>query len=102
MASTAKQADKIVAAIKAHVGKKKEYPKWYAGKTGDLDQRLFQVHHVKKNDRSTYVHRQATSGKQASKAENLLLKAGFKGHSGGPNDCEYVYAYRITPTTSEG
>lgn len=99
MAST---ADVIVAAIKAYVGKKREYREWYVGIAEKPKRRLFDEHGVTEENGESFRMR-ATDVEEARRAEKTLIAAGFQGHpGGGTDDSTAVYAYRITPTTSQG
>lgn len=97
MASTAAE---IVAGIKQYVGKR-GYENWYAGIAEKPKKRLFDRHRVTKEN-GLWIHKRATSVAEARTAEKMLIDEGFQGGSGGgTDDSTAVYAYRITPTTSE-
>ncbi len=84
--------------------KDEHYEEYYVGITANPEKRLESEHKVdmNKDHRDSYIFKKAKSAKSARKAECQLLEKGFKGGSGGgKKNAKYVYAYRITSTTSQ-
>jgi hypothetical protein len=71
----------------------------YAGTTDDVQSRL-KAHEDLKTDRYAWVA--CSSKKIAQNAEEVLHDLGYQGALGdGNDDCVFVYAYVITPVTTE-
>jgi hypothetical protein len=95
-------AQKIIADIDAHMqARGGTNSDWYVGIAADPRERLFVAHCVdEKND--VWIFRQADSHTIARAVEKAYHAVGCKGsHGGGDDTTTFVYAYRITPSTSE-
>lgn len=99
---TTKTAQSIYDEMVAHIEKEGGLAStWYAGITGDIEQRLFSDHNVPKRDH-WYIYREASSAKSARSIESALIRYGCDGGSGGGDDDSVcVYAYKKTGTTAE-
>jgi hypothetical protein len=96
-------ATQIVADINSHIisSGSQYYNEWYCGITSNIEQRLFGDHNVQRHG-AWWIHRCAVSDEEARQAEATMLEKGCKGGGGGGDeDSVFVYAYKITPTTTE-
>lgn len=95
-------AQQIIADIEAHIRQSGHaYAKWYAGITGDIEDRLFGDHAVPRKNH-WWIHRQADSSAVARDIEDYFLRQGCQGGGGGgDNSARYVYAYVVTADTRE-
>lgn len=94
-------AQAVVDEISSHVLKQGgPTSAWYAGITGDVEQRVFGDHQVPRKD-YWRIHRKAISSEAARAAEKALLDWGCDGGGGGGNDdAVYVYAYLKSAATT--
>lgn len=90
----AQSAQTVVDEISAHILKQGgPVASWYAGITGDLEQRVFTDHQVPEKNHWR-VHRKAMSSGAARAAEKALIDWGCDGGGGGGDDTAvFVYAY---------
>jgi len=96
------KVNQIISEIDAHINKRGGgYSGWYCGVAADPKQRLFNDHNVDK-DKGAWIYRDATTDTAARSIEDYFLKKGCKGgDGGGDHKSKYVYAYKITSSTSE-
>lgn len=95
--------DEIIKRFDEHLGKsgKRYYSEFYIGISNDAPKRLFEQHHVDK-DNSWWIYTTAESSQIARKVERHYLDLGMRGGSGGGDEgSNMVYCYVVTPTTSE-
>lgn len=77
------------------------YSAWYCGIASSPRNRLFSDHQVAENG-GAWIYRDCGTDTVARRVEDRFLGAGCKGGGGGGDrGTRYVYAYKITPTTSE-
>ena len=97
----AQDAQTIVNEIGAHIQKQGgALSTWYAGITGDVNERLFGTHGVPRKGH-WYAYRRAVSANAARSAEKALLDWGCDGGTGGgDNGTIYVYAYLKASVTN--
>ena len=96
-------SEDIVNKFDEHLRKsgKRYYSEFYIGITQDAIKRLFEEHHVDK-DNSWWIYTTAISSEDARKAEKHYLDLGMRGGTGGGDDnSNMVYCYVVTPTTTE-
>jgi hypothetical protein len=75
--------------------------RWYVGVTSDIEGRLFGYHKVTR-PHGWWIFRKCLNASEARDLEAAYHQAGCQGASGGgDNDCVYIYAYVITPSTVE-
>lgn len=95
--------DKIVNEIDEHLRKsgKRYYSEFYIGVSQNAVKRLFEEHHVDKEN-SWWIYRTAISSEVARQVEKHFLDLGMRGGIGGGDDkSNMVYCYVVTPTTTE-
>lgn len=95
--------DEIIKRFDEHLGKsgKRYYSEFYVGISQDAPKRLFEQHHVDK-DNSWWIYATAESHEIARKVEKHYLDLGMRGGPGGGDESsKMVYCYVVTPTTSE-
>ena len=99
---TAKTAQSIYDEMVAHIeGEGRRASTWYAGITGNIEQRLFGDHRVPRKDH-WYIYREANSAQSARSIESALTRYGCDGGGGGGDeDSVWVYAYKKTGETFE-
>ena len=99
---TTKTAQSIYSEIVAHIEEEGGHAStWYAGITGNIEQRLFRDHNVPKAGH-WYITREARSAQSARNIEIALIRYGCDGGSGGgDDDSVFVYAYKKTGATVE-
>lgn len=96
--------EQIIADIKDHASNSGAQ-KWsdiYVGISKDPRDRLFNGHGVPEKD-YWWIYRQAISAGNAREVEAYFINSlGAKGGGGGGDDtADFVYAYKIGPTTRE-
>jgi len=75
--------------------------RWYVGVTSDIEERLFGYHNVVRNG-GKWAHGRCLSSAEARDLEAAYHRAGCQGAGGGgDHGCVYIYAYVVTPTTTE-
>ena len=97
------EGKKIIADIKDYIIEcGGSYSDWYAGITGDIDQRLFVEHNVKKKG-GAWIFFKASSSVIARKIEKYFIDncKTKGGPGGGDDDSVNIYAYKITKYTVE-
>lgn len=95
--------DEIIKRFDEHLGKsgKRYYSEFYIGISNDAAKRLFEQHHVDK-DNSWWIYTTAESSQVARNVEKHYLDLGMRGGTGGGDEnSDMVYCYVVTPTTSE-
>ena len=99
MASTSAQA--VFDEIAEHISKQGgPAASWYAGVTGDPQQRVFRDHGVPRENH-WWIHRSAASSEAARAVEKALIDLGCDGGGGGgDNSAVHVYAYLKSQKTS--
>lgn len=93
----------IVSEIDNHLTNsgRRYYSDFYVGITNDVERRMFQEHHVSK-DNSWWIYRTAINSDVARKVEQHYLDKGMRGGNGGGDDSStVVYCYAVGPTTIE-
>lgn len=75
---------------------------WYAGIASYPTQRLFHEHNVNR-DSDIYIYDNAATEENARSVENYLIETlGTQGGAGGGDSKTiWVYAYKITPSTTQ-
>lgn len=95
--------DQLVEEINEHLKccGKRYYSELYIGVSADANKRLFEQHHVDK-DNSWWIYSTAESAEVARKVEKHFLELGMRGGTGGGDEnSNMVYCYVVTPTTTE-
>ncbi|MBQ2376083.1 MAG: hypothetical protein II298_05370 [Bacteroidales bacterium] len=95
--------DEIIKQINEHLEKsgKRYYSEFYIGVSQDAVKRLFEEHHVDKEN-SWWIYTTAKSSEEAREVEKHYLDLGMRGGTGGgDNKSKMVYCYVVTPTTTE-
>ena len=95
--------DKIVEKFNDHLSKsgKRYYSEFYIGISQNAQRRLFEEHHVDKEN-SWWIYTTAETSEIARAVEKHYLKLGMRGGSGGGDEnSNMVYCYVVTPTTTE-
>ena len=95
--------DEIVKKIDEHLRKsgKRYYSEFYIGVSQNAVKRLFEEHHVDKEN-SWWIYTTATSSEVARQVEKHYLDLGMRGGTGGGDDkSKMVYCYVVTSTTTE-
>ena len=70
------------------------YPSWYVGIASDPEDRLFNDHHVRKEE-DAWIYRTASTSEVARRIERHFLNLGCDGGSGGGDwQTRAVYAYK--------
>lgn len=95
----------IVSKINEHLSKsgKRYYSEFYIGVSKDAIKRLFEEHHVDKEN-SWWIYTTAISSEVARQVEKHFIDLGMRGGTGDENENEnsnMVYCYVVTPTTTE-
>ena len=92
----------IVSDIKKYVdGWGGNYGEWYIGIASDPRTRLFNDHAVQEKG-GAWIYRDCASSKIAREVEDHFIALGMKGGPGGGDaTTKFVYAYKITPNTTE-
>lgn len=93
----------IITKFNEHLKKsgKKYYSDFYIGISNDAESRLFNQHHVSR-DNSWWIYTTASSEKDARDVEKFFLDKGMRGGTGEEtSNSKMVYCYAITPTTTE-
>jgi len=93
----------IIDKIDEHLRKsgKRYYSEFYIGVSQNAVKRLFEEHHVDKEN-SWWIYSTAISSKDARQVEKYYLDLGMRGDTGGGDDkSNMVYCYVVTPTTTE-
>lgn len=99
----AKNSSQIIKDFKDHlkISGKRYYSDFYVGISKNAQKRLFDEHHVDK-DNSWWIFRTATTSKDARDVEKHFIELGMRGGTGGGDDtANMIYCYAITPTTTE-
>lgn len=95
--------DQIVTAIDEHLQKsgKRYYSEFYIGVASNASKKLFEEHHVNKEN-SWWIFRTASTPAIANKVKEHYLNLGMRGRNGENNsDAMMVYCYAVTLTTTE-
>ena len=95
--------DEIVNKIDEHLSKsgKHYYSEFYIGVSQNAVKRLFEEHHVDKEN-SWWIYTTAISSEVARQVEKHFLDLGMRGGTGGGDDkSKMVYCYVVTSTTTE-
>lgn len=95
--------DEIVNKIDEHLRKsgKRYYSEFYIGVSQNAVKRLFEEHHVDKEN-SWWIYTTAISSEVARQVEKHFLDLGMRGSTGGGDyKSKMVYCYVVTPTTTE-
>lgn len=95
--------DAIVKKIDGHLAKsgKRYYSEFYIGISENAMKRLFEEHHVDKEN-SWWIYTTAESSEIAREVEKHYLDLGMRGGTGGGDEnSKMVYCYVVTPTTTE-
>ena len=93
----------IVNKIDEHLRKsgKRYYSEFYIGVSQNAVKRLFEEHHVDKEN-SWWIYTTAISSEVARQVEKHYLDLGMRGGTGGGDDkSKMVYCYVVTSTTTE-
>lgn len=95
--------DEIVKRFDEHLIKsgKRYYSEFYIGISENAIKRLFDEHHVDKEN-SWWIYTTAVSSEVARTVEKHYLDLGMRGGTGGgSNNSKMVYCYVVTSTTTE-
>lgn len=94
--------DEIVNKIDEHLRKsgKRYYSEFYIGVSQNAVKRLFEEHHVDKEN-SWWIYTTAISSEVAIQVKKHFLDLGMRGDTGGDYKSKMVYCYVVTPTTTE-
>lgn len=95
--------DEIVEKFDDHLRKsgKRYYSEFYIGISQNAQRRLFEEHHVDKEN-SWWIYTTAETSEIARAVERYYLELGMRGGSGGGDEnSNMVYCYVVTPTTTE-
>ena len=95
--------DEIVNKIDEHLRKsgKRYYSEFYIGVSQNAVKRLFEEHHVDKEN-SWWIYTTAISSEVARQVEKHFLDLGMRGGTGGGDyKSKMVYCYVVTSTTTE-
>lgn len=94
--------DEIVNKIDEHLRKsgKRYYSEFYIGVSQNAVKRLFEEHHVDKEN-SWWIYTTAISSEVARQVKKHFLDLGMRGGTDVDYKSKMVYCYVVTPTTTE-
>lgn len=97
--------DAIIEAVDAQILKSgcRYYKEMYVGITNDVERRLFEEHHVNR-DENWWIYAPSDTEDVARAVESHYLELGMRGGTGGgvgDGSASWVYCYVITPNTIE-